>query len=80
MAYFTDIQEYFFLCSDILPEEKRKLDEYLRILEDSGVGEIIEEAVGRDSEKGGRPSYNPYRLFAAILYAFSNHSGSVRRI
>ena len=80
MAYFTDIQEYFFLCSDILPEEKRKLDEYLRILEDSRVGEIIEEAVGRDSEKGGRPSYNPYRLFAAILYAFSKHSGSVRRI
>ena len=33
MAYFTDIQEYFFLCSDILPEEKRKLDEYYRILE-----------------------------------------------
>ena len=80
MAYFTDFQDYFFLCSDISPEEKRKLNDYLRILEDSGVGEIIAEAVDKDPEKGGRPSYNPYRLFAAILYAFSKHSGSLRRI
>ena len=80
MAYFTDFQDYFFLCSDISPEEKRKLNDYLQILEDSGVGEIIAEAVDKDPEKGGRPSYNPYRLFAAILYAFSKHSGSLRRI
>ena len=33
MAYFTDIQDYFFLCSDISPEEKRKLNDYLQILE-----------------------------------------------
>ena len=80
MAYFTDFQDYFFLCSDISPEEKRKLNDYLQILEDSGVGEIIAEAVDKAPEKGGRPSYNPYRLFAAILYAFSKHSGSLRRI
>ena len=80
MAYFTDFQDYFFLCSDISPEEKRKLNDYLRILEDSGVGEIISEAINKDPEKGGRPSYNPYRLFAAMLYAFSKHSGSLRRI
>ena len=80
MAYFTDFQDYFFLCSDISPEEKRKLNDYLRILEDSGVGEIITEAVDKDPEKGGRPSYNPYRLFAAMSYAFSKHSGSLRRI
>ena len=43
-------------------------------MEDSGVGEIIAEAVDKDFGKGGRPSYNPYRLFAAILYAFSKHS------
>ena len=80
MAYFTDFQDYFFLCSDISPEEKRKLNDYLQILENSGVGEIIAEAINKDPEKGGRPSYNPYRLFAAMLYAFSKHSGSLRRI
>lgn len=33
MAYFTDFQDYFFLCSDISSEEKRKLNDYLQILE-----------------------------------------------
>ena len=80
MAYFTNFQDYFFLCSDLSAEEKRKLDEYLWLLENSGVGRIIAEAVDKDLGKGGRPSYNPYRLFAAILYAFSKHSGSLRRI
>ena len=31
MAYFTDFQDYFFLCSDISPEEKRKHNDYLQI-------------------------------------------------
>ena len=63
MAYFTNSQGYLFLCSDIPFEEKQKLDDYLQLLEDSGVGKIIEQAIGKHSEKGGRPSYNPYRLF-----------------
>ena len=80
MAYFTTHQGYFFLCSDIPSEEKQKLNDFLFILEESGVGRIIEEAVGRRSETGGRPAYDPYRLFATLLYAFSRHSGSLRRI
>ena len=80
MAYFTNSQGYLFLCSDIPFEEKQKLDDYLQLLEDSGVGKIIEESLEKHLKKGGRPSYNPYRLFAAILYAFSKHSGSLRRI
>ena len=80
MAYFTTQQGYFSLCSDIPFEEKQKLNDYLLVLEESGVGRIIEEAVGKRPEIGGRPSYNPYRLFATLLYAFSRHSGSLRRI
>ncbi len=80
MAYFTNSQGCLSLCSDIPFEEKQKLDDYLQLLEDSGVGKIIKQAIGKHSEKGGRPSYNPYRLFAAVLYAFSKHSGSLRRI
>ena len=80
MAYFTSSLGYLFLYSDIPFEEKQKLDDYLQLLEESGVGKIIEKAIGKHSEKGGRPSYNPYRLFAAVLYAFSKHSGSLRRI
>ena len=80
MAYFTTHQGYFFLCSDISFEEKQKLNDYLLVLEESGVGRIIEKAIGGRQETGGRPSYNPYRLFATLLYAFSRHSGSLRRI
>ena len=80
MAYFTTQQDYFFLCSDIPFEEKRKLNDFLLVLEESGVGKIIEKALGGKQATGGRPSYNPYRLFATILYAFSKHSGSLRRI
>ena len=43
MAYFTNSQGYLFLCSDIPFEEKQKLDDYLQLLEESGVGKIIEE-------------------------------------
>lgn len=80
MAYFTTQQGYFFLCSDIPFEEKQKLNDFLLILEESGVGGIIEGAIARRPETGGRPSHNPYRLFATLLYAFSRHSGSLRRI
>ena len=56
MAYFTTPQGYFFLCSDISFEERQKLDAYLLILEESGVGRIIEDAVGKKLGTGGRPS------------------------
>ena len=54
-----------------------KLDKFLLLLEESGVGKIIEEATKTDRSKGGR---NPYRLFATIIYGFSKHSGSLRKI
>ena len=40
MAYFTNSQGYLFLCSDIPFEEKQKLDDYLQLWEDPGVGKI----------------------------------------
>ena len=57
-----------------------KLDKFLLVLEESGVGKIIEEATKTDRSKGGRNPYNPYRLFATIIYGFSKHSGSLRKI
>ena len=80
MAYFTNFQNSLFLYSDLFTEEKPKLDNYLRILEYSGLDRIIAETVTKSIEKGGRPPYNPFRLFSAILFAFSKHSGSLRRI
>lgn len=80
MAYFIGKQQRLFNSSDITGEEKEKLDKYLEILEESGSGEIIEKAIGKDWRKGGNPGYNPYKLYATILYGFSKHSGSVRKL
>ena len=38
-----------------------------------------EKEVSKDINVG-RKSYNPYRLFASIIYGFSKHSGSVRNL
>ena len=80
MAYFTIQQGRFFNSYDISEKEKQKLDDFLEILEESGVGKIIESETERDYSKGGRLGTNPYRLFATIIYSFSQHSGSVRKI
>ncbi len=82
MPYFT-ISKTFLLPSFDLPlKERQKLDAFLEILEESGVAKYIhdEDKAAAKAELGGRPNYNPYRLFATIIYAFSKHSGSVRKI
>ena len=79
MPYFTTKQTYLFLSSDLPPEEKELLNQYLEILEESGVGKIIESIIKKDTNVGRKP-YNPYKLFATIIYSFSKHSGSIRKI
>ena len=79
MPYFT-IEKMFLLPSFDIPfEEKQKLDVFLEILENSGIGPIIEKCT-KKNYRAGRKSYNPYRLFASIIYGFAKHSGSVRKI
>ena len=80
MPYFINLQNKLFHSSELSIEEMIKLDKFLLLLEESGVGKIIEEATKTDRSKGGRNPYNPYRLFATIIYGFSKHSGSLRKI
>lgn len=48
---------------------------YLDLLEDSGVGVFFQG----DGEIGpGRPSFDPCRLFAMVLFAFADNGGSLR--
>lgn len=77
MPYFTTEKLFLFPSFDIPKKEKEKLDTFLLILEDSGISKIIEDETKNDSN-AGRKSYNPYRLFASIIYGFSKHTGSVR--
>ena len=61
-------------------KEEEKLNRFLMFLEDSGVGELIHQECFKDHSKGGRPPYNYYNLFAASIYAFSKHPGTLRKI
>ena len=79
MPYFTMERLFLFPSFDIPLKEKEKLGSFLKKLELSGVEKIIEETTKKEYA-GGRHSYNPYCLFATIIYAFSKHSGSVRKI
>ena len=79
MPYFNIEKIFLFPSYDLSVEEKNIFDIYLSILEDSGVGTIIENATKKKYYAGRHP-YNPYRLFATIIYGFSKHSGSVREI
>lgn len=79
MPYFTIGKTFLLPSFNIFLEERQKLDAFLEILEDSGIGPIIERCTKKNYRAGKKP-YNPYRLFASIIYGFAKHSGSVRKI
>ena len=80
MPYFTIKQIGLFSSYQLNKKEEEKLDKFLVFLENSGVGELIHRECYKDHSKGGRPPYNYYNLFAASIYAFSKHPGTLRKI
>ncbi len=79
MSYFTTLETFFVVPLNTSDGEIRKIHFLLDILEKSGAGKIIEETNYKSSDIG-RKSYNPYRLFAAIVYCFAMHKGTLRNI
>ena len=62
-------------------EEFEKIDKFLEILEQSGVGKLIEqEQKNNDNFELGRKGYNPYNLMATVIYCFSKFKSSLREI
>ena len=80
MPYFTIKQIGLFSSYQLNKKEEEKLNKFLVFLENSGVGELIHRECYKDHSKGGRPPYNYYNLFAASIYAFSKHPGTLRKI
>ena len=80
MPYFTMKQLCLFSSYQLNKKEEEKLNKFLVFLENSGVGELIHRECYKDHPKGGRPPYNYYNLFAASIYAFSRHPGTLRKI
>lgn len=80
MPYFTTKQLKLFYSYHLPKEEEEKLDRFLLFLENSNVGQLIFDECFKDRSQGGRPPYNYFRLFAASIYAFSKHPGTLRKI
>lgn len=80
MPYFTIFKTYLVAPFELPLKDQKNLERFLMILEASKAGDIIQRALEKSKIKAGRPSYNPYRLFAAIIYGFAKHSGSLRKI
>ena len=80
MKYFTIKKQLFLVPTAHMLEEYEKIDKFIRLLENSGVGKIIEYVKYKDKKCKGRNGYNPYNLFAAIIYCFAKFKGTLRDI
>ena len=80
MGYFNTKQGVLFYCYTIDVEQKRKIDSFLELLDKSGVDELIKlETANLESNRDmGRPGYDPYKVFACVLYGFAMGSRSLR--
>ena len=81
MNYFTTKRAFFLVPSNRCIEEFDKIDNFLSILEKSNVGELISYIYKKNKTTDvGRKGYNPFKLFATIIYCFSNFKSSLREI
>lgn len=80
MSYFTIKRPIWLVPSNRVIEEYEKIDNFLQILDKSGVGEIIESVNLNNDKCKGRNSYNPFNMFAAIVFCFAFFKSSLRDI
>ena len=78
MEEFSTKQGFLFYSFPLYEEEKTKIDGILSLLDQSGIEELIREKARKG--KGGRPPYDPYKLFAAVLLGFALGSPSLREM
>lgn len=80
MEYFTIKRTLFLVSSNKCEEEYEKIDKFMKFLEKSEVGKLIHHVKYKDKDCKGRKGYNPYNLFAAILYCFAKFNATLRDI
>jgi len=79
MKYFSTKCALFVVPSKRCNEEFQKIAFFMELLEESNVGKIIERAYKKEKSVG-RNSYNPYNMFAMIIYCFSKFRSSLREM
>lgn len=80
MPYFTIEKQYLFIPFELKVKQKESLNRFLSMLENSGIGDLIQKYVKNDTELGGRPNCNYHRLFAAIVYGFAFDRFALREL
>ncbi len=80
MEYFTIKYPLFLVPSNRCNEEFEKINKFMNFLEKSGVGQIINNVKYKDKNCKGRKGYNPFNLFATIVYCFSKFNATLRDI
>lgn len=80
MKYFNIKRPLFIVPSEKCYVKFEKIDKFMNLLEKSGVGKIIENVKLKDKMCKGRNGYNPYNLFAAIVYCFAKFNATLRDI
>jgi len=80
MEYFTTKRSLFLVPSNRCDEEFDKIDKFMLFLEKSGVWKIIKKAKKESKNNKGRKGYNPYDLFATIIYCFAKFKATLRDI
>lgn len=78
MKDFSTKQGFLFYCFPLQEKEKQKVDELLALLDESGISGLLNKRPFNDTI--GRPAYNPYQLFSAILFGFALGHPSLREI
>jgi len=71
MPYFNTGKTFLVPSFDLEAKERERIERFLALLDNSGVGKIIGKYIKNNTPKGGRPGYNYYHLFAAIVYGFA---------
>ena len=81
MKYFTTKNIFFLVPSTKCDEEFEKINKFLLILEKSGVGNLI-DSIHKLNKTSliGRKEYNPFNMFAMIVYCFSKYKSALREI
>ncbi len=78
MEYFTIKRPLFLVPSSICEKEFEKIDKFMKLIEKSEVGKIISNVKYKDKNCIGKKGYNPYNLFATIVYCFSKFNATLR--
>lgn len=61
-------------------KERDKIDNLLRLLDDSGVWDVVFGKLAKRTSRQGRIPYKPENMFATVIFGFAMGSGSLREL